>query len=378
MRFLQLEERASFLSRPNRFQVKVLLQGREELAYLANPGRLWELLHPGTPLWLERAKNPEAKMKWQLVALEQPWGLIQLNTHRANDLVEWLLNAQAIAGLEGWTLKKREAKWGHSRFDFLLERGGEELWLEVKSCTLYSARCSQFPDAVTERGRKHLLELSELARQRVKTAVVILSQHPQNEFFLPDWHNDLAFAQTFLAVKDQVQLLPVAIHLNHLGEVAPHTRPLTIPWHILETHAKDEGAYLVLCRLAQAQQIEIGALGRLDFAAGYYLYVGSAKKNLRHRLARHQKRQKPLRWHLDYLTQHTRPVAALAVRVQVDLECALAQDFGALAQQTVPGFGCSDCACPSHLFFFSNNPLETPAFHDLLFRYRIEDWLPPG
>ncbi len=64
MKFFALEAKAFFLSRPNRFQIWVELKGKRELVYLANPGRLLELLHPGKTLWLERAKNPKAKMPW--------------------------------------------------------------------------------------------------------------------------------------------------------------------------------------------------------------------------------------------------------------------------------------------------------------------------
>ncbi|MDX2469938.1 MAG: DNA/RNA nuclease SfsA [SAR324 cluster bacterium] len=383
---IHFDQKAVFISRPNRFQLWVKfisgeLGGKEELVYMANPGRLVEILHPGTVIWLEKAKNPKSKMPWAATAVETAWGVISLNTHLANDVAEYLLRRHLVAGLGDWDVVRREIKMGNSRFDFLLGRkdkkGNEELlYLEVKSCSLYSARTTQFPDAVTARGKKHIDELVHLSEKGVPTAVLLLSQNPSSEFFLPDWHTDIEFAQSFMAARGKVGLYPVAQAFSPIdGSLLGEPKPLTIPWAVIEEHAKDEGCYLMVYELDADKKISIGALGELEFKAGFYLYVGSAKKNLQKRMARHRKKRKKLHWHLDYFSAHAASAQAFAIAAQGDLECRLAAAFKKLAVKEIPKFGSSDCKCESHFFYFQSNPTHNPDFHKNLQFFRIEELL---
>lgn len=384
---IHFDKKAVFISRPNRFQLWVELEGKEELVYMANPGRLVEVLHPGVTLWVERARNPKSKMPWAVTAVETNWGVISLNTHLANDLAEHLLTNHLVQGLEGWDVVRREVKMGGSRFDFLLGRAGqkgeknmdadnETLYLEVKSCSLYSARTTQFPDAVTARGKKHIDELVCLSEEGMATAVLLLSQNPSSEYFLPDWHTDVEFARSFLAAKDKVPFYPVVQAFSPKdGSLQGAAKPLQIPWGIIETQAKDEGCYLMVYELSQDKRINIGSLGELNFKKGYYLYVGSAKKNLQKRMARHRKKRKKLHWHLDYFSAHAAASSAFAIARQGDLECRLADSFKSLANYEIPKFGSSDCKCKSHFFYFESNPVQTPAFHTKLQFFRVEELL---
>ncbi len=383
---IHFDEKAVFISRPNRFQLLVKhrggeLAGTEGLVYMANPGRLVEILHPGTVLWLERAKNPKSKMPWAATAVETHWGVISLNTHLANDVAEHLLSNHLVAGLEDWDVRRREVKMGKSRFDFLLERksesgAGELLYLEVKSCSLYSERTTQFPDAVTARGKKHIDELVHLSEEALPTAILLLSQNPNSEYFLPDWHTDIEFAKSFMAARNKVAIYPVAQAFSPTdGSLQGAPKALTIPWEVITTHAKDEGCYLMVYELAEDKKIKIGSLGELDFKKGYYLYVGSAKKNLQKRMARHRKKRKKLHWHLDYFSAHASSASAFAIATQGDLECTLAETFKKLASSEIPKFGSSDCSCPSHFFYFQSNPVQTAEFHKNLQFFRVEDLL---
>jgi Uri superfamily endonuclease len=109
--------------------------------------------------------------------------------------------------------------------------------------------------------------------------------------------------------------------------------------------------YLLCLWVQRARRIRVGGLGRFAFPAGIYLYAGSARRALRARLGRHGRRRKPLRWHIDYLRRHARPVAAAVAPWARGRECAVARAALALpgARAVVPGFGSSDCRCRAHL-----------------------------
>jgi sugar fermentation stimulation protein A len=113
----------------------------------------------------------------------------------------------------------------------------------------------------------------------------------------------------------------------------------------------DAGCYAAVFRLAEARRIRVGKLGRFDFEAGFYLYAGSAQRALDARLARHARKRKPLRWHIDYLSAHAEMIGAVVAPGPKPRECELAAELSALFEVAVPGFGASDCRCPGHLFF---------------------------
>jgi sugar fermentation stimulation protein A len=112
------------------------------------------------------------------------------------------------------------------------------------------------------------------------------------------------------------------------------------------------GVYAAAFVLPVSRTIRIGRLGRFDFPAGRYVYVGRAQRNLEARLARHARRRKRLRWHVDYLSRWARLEAAWAWPRPKSDECLLAAAVGALPGSVAgpAGFGTSDCHCPTHLY----------------------------
>lgn len=110
----------------------------------------------------------------------------------------------------------------------------------------------------------------------------------------------------------------------------------------------DHCTYQIEFRLSRKLWIEVGSLGRFLFPAGRYVYTGSARRNLRARVARHLRRDKTLRWHIDYLL--SQPWAhVLDTRSSGENECELNQSVR--GEIIVRGFGASDCrrGCGSHL-----------------------------
>src|SRR5512139_1507722 len=170
-----LAERAVFIRRPNRFVVECRLGRKRVEAYLPNPGRLWELLLPGAVLHLRR-NGGEVSLPYTAMAVEREGIPVLLHTHLANDIVEELIRRKRIPGFEEREVLRREVRHGASRFDFLLSGSDRPLVLEVKTCTLFSRTLAMFPDAVTERGSRHVAELAELGTQGFDAAVIFVIQ----------------------------------------------------------------------------------------------------------------------------------------------------------------------------------------------------------
>jgi Uri superfamily endonuclease len=111
-----------------------------------------------------------------------------------------------------------------------------------------------------------------------------------------------------------------------------------------------KGSYILLLELVKSQQISIGRLGILHFAAGFYAYVGSALNGLEPRVNRHFKRDKKRHWHIDYLLDRAEIREAILIPAESRLECTLAR---ALKEELtcILRFGSSDCHCQGHLFY---------------------------
>ncbi len=368
--------RARFVSRPNRFLVKCESDTLNRVtAFMPNPGRLWELLLPGVELLVRKAPpartGQKRKTAYTVLGVDRDGESIFLDTHLNNQVARSLLEARRIPGLENATVVRSEVPLGRSRFDFLLEEHGRDLYLEVKSCTLFGNGVAMFPDAVTERGRRHVLELSHLAKQGTPSAVLFLVHSRRVDWFMPDYHTDPAFAEAMLQVRQHVRILPVSIGWTPDLRLEPGATLLTVPWDHVAAESKDRGAYLLSLHLKRTRAINVGKLGRLRFPAGHYLYVGSAMKNLTARVARHVNRRKNMHWHIDYLRECADNVTPIPIRTSKRIECDLASDLGAFLAPGPPGFGSSDCDCPGHLFHTERSPFHLPRFHDVLQTHRM-------
>jgi sugar fermentation stimulation protein A len=128
--------------------------------------------------------------------------------------------------------------------------------------------------------------------------------------------------------------------------------------------------------LAETKPVEVGALGTITFLPGWYVYAGSARKNLSRRINRHlRKIRKQKHWHIDYLTPFAKTIKALPIMSYRNLECRLAAALGKLGGKAIPRFGASDCRCGSHLYYFQNSPIKDRAFVEMFLRYRHRESL---
>lgn len=349
------------------------VKGRRIRAHLPNPGKLRELLLPDSRLFLEKHPgSSQRKTEYTVVAVEKQGNPVFLHTHLTNHVAHHLIEQQQIPGLEGFKVLKAEVPFGRSRFDFLLQKREKQLILEVKSCTLFGKEIAMFPDAVTLRGRKHLIELAELTRKGYQAGVLFVVHSPSIKFFLPEYHTDLNFSRTLLDLRKRLFVLPLGIEWSKDLSLGRVVRPLEVPWGLVEKEAHDRGCYMVILKLRRNRRLPIGGLGEILFRQGYYLYVGSAMKNLAKRIQRHQRKRKRHFWHIDYLREHAEFCTALPVRASTRLECDMAKRMMEISDWHVPGFGASDCSCSSHLFGMKTDPQKKPSFIELLQYFRMD------
>jgi sugar fermentation stimulation protein A len=365
--------RARFLKRPNRFLVQCQWRGRILSAFLPNPGRLQELLLPGRTIHLVREeKSSTRKTRYTAVAVDREGQPILLHTHRTNEVARYLLEERKIPELENARIVRPEVRVGRSRFDFLLEEGNRGILLEVKSCTLVGESVAMFPDAVTARGARHLKELAMISEGAVRAVILFVVHWPFAKTFMPDFHTDLNFSQTLLCVRDRVEVIPVSVRWNEDLSLSPDVKILEVPWSAIEEEAKDRGSYLLVLNLKRNRNMDVGKLGEIHFRRGFYIYVGSAMANLSRRMDRHRHLRKRHHWHIDELRAVTEFHSVLAIRSSERLECQVAKAMSEIAEWSVPGFGCTDCSCHSHLFGMSGDPLHSEKFHKLLQYFRMD------
>lgn len=178
--------RGRLLRRYKRFLADVVLDetNEEVIAHCANPGSMMGLMEPGSEVWLSRNTNPKAKLDWRWELVRTGEGhLVCINTGWPNRVAEEALASGAIPELASYETLRREVKYGaNSRIDILLEDPARPpCYVEIKSVTLRRPEgahptAAEFPDAVTKRGTKHLMELADAAENGSRAVMLYLVQ----------------------------------------------------------------------------------------------------------------------------------------------------------------------------------------------------------
>lgn len=160
-----------FHSRPNRFIAKVWIEGELETVHVKNTGRCKELLLPDADVILEMSDNPNRKTKYDLISVyKRNLGWVNIDSQAPNKVVREWLNE------EEYTYVKSEYVFGDSRLDFYMEMEEQKFLMEVKGCTLEIDGVGYFPDAPTERGVKHLRELTRAVKDGFQCIVAFVVQ----------------------------------------------------------------------------------------------------------------------------------------------------------------------------------------------------------
>lgn len=162
-----------------------LSDGSLVTAHTANTGSMRQCALPGQTVLLSRSDNPKRKLawSWELVTVNNYW--VDINTHRANRVVEEALRGNVIPEFQDYTVRA-EFPFADSRIDFMLEGSEEKVLLEVKNVTL----CCQpdvacFPDTITTRGQKHLRDLMTAVKEGWRAVIFFLVQRGEAEVFSP-------------------------------------------------------------------------------------------------------------------------------------------------------------------------------------------------
>ena len=223
MEFEQPLENGVLLRRYKRFLTDVKLSdGSEITIHCPNTGSMKNCLYPNETVWFSRSNNPKRKYPCTFELMETPSShIIGVNTHRANALAEEAINNGVIKELQSYTKLQREVKYGeeNSRIDFLLTADDKaDCYIEVKSCTLLEGDCGYFPDAVTQRGQKHLRELMQIVTQRKRAVLLFVVQHSGIDYISIAKHIDEEYAKLFKrAVNHGVEVLAYGCELSLLG-----------------------------------------------------------------------------------------------------------------------------------------------------------------
>jgi len=177
----------TLIQRKNRFIAYVrLADGNVVTAHCPNSGSMKGCSIPDSPVRLSESGNPERKTRftWEMVRPGRTW--VGINTLRTNGLVREALENGTLEELQGYETIRSEVKFGkHSRLDFLLEGPLGSCYVEVKNVTLREGDTALFPDAVTERGQKHMRELIRAVGMGHRAAVVFVVQRWDARRFAP-------------------------------------------------------------------------------------------------------------------------------------------------------------------------------------------------
>ena len=202
-----------FLSRPNRFIARVLLNDKEETVHVKNTGRCKELLREGCTVYLEKSLNPNRKTQFDLVAVEKIREgkenlLVNMDSQIPNSVAEeWLKKGNLFP--KGAVIK-REVTYKSSRFDLYAEYGDTRAFVEVKGVTLENDGKALFPDAPTQRGVKNINELINAKENGYDAYILFVVQMKEVESFSPNRAMHPEFSEALkLASEKGVNILAV-------------------------------------------------------------------------------------------------------------------------------------------------------------------------
>lgn len=213
MKFDQTLKEGRLIKRYKRFLADIeLANGDIITAHTANTGSMLGCSTPGSRVWLRDSGNPKRKypLSWELVEVSAGV-IVGINTALPNKLVYEAIEQGTISELQGYTCIRPEVPYGNekSRIDLLLQdEAGNQCYVEIKNVTLVEDGTAFFPDAVSERGSKHLRELIEMHKQGHRSVIFYCVQRKDAEQLRPADKIDPKYGQTLrLAIQSGVEAL---------------------------------------------------------------------------------------------------------------------------------------------------------------------------
>lgn len=247
----------SFISRPNRFIAHIDIDGEVVVSHVPNTGRLKELLFPGATVMLSYHPSPSRKTQYELRMVKKNDCWISIDSQLPNALAYEAITNEVIKELTGYTHIKREVTYQNSRFDIRLSRetlcsennsltnsnnksdiealidttsNDDICYIEVKGVTLERDGWSYFPDAPTERGRKHITELIHAIREGYRAVLLLVVQLENTEGFSPNKATDPEFAKIFEdAINVGVEVFAYRCEITTDAVSITHRIPVILP-----------------------------------------------------------------------------------------------------------------------------------------------------
>ena len=199
-----------FIKRYKRFFVDIKIKNKIITAHCPNTGSMYGLLEKGNKAWVSKSDNPKRKLAYTLEIIEIKKTKVGVNTHSTNKIVHNALKNNLIKEFSNILEIKSEVQFGkNTRFDFMVIDKKNKIFIEVKNVTLSRKKgISEFPDAVTSRGLKHINQLIEASRKNFKIFILYLVQRNDCNMFTiaKDIDPDYASALTN-AVKNKLNVL---------------------------------------------------------------------------------------------------------------------------------------------------------------------------
>ncbi len=353
-----------FLDRPNRFICHVQVNGEVCTCHMPNPGRMRELLFRGVTVYLTE-NRPELRTSYRIIGIEKgnDGNIFFLDTAKANDVAARLVMEHKIPGWESYSLLGREITMGDSRFDLLLgnRETGEVFPVEVKSCSLAGEKGAMFPDAPTVRGKKHLDHLMSMSRNGEHAGLLILVYYSRAEWFLPDFHTDIEFTESFRQAMNLIDWKAAVISWSPEFTMPDSVRLIESSERALDEEMGDRGNYLIIFHMEEDKTVNQGNLGEVYYDKGYYVYVGHADEHLDQKMKRWRTIHKQKKNTLDYLRAECALTGIIPIRSKIDLTDPIVLRMAEISDWKVThsSFQKDDNIT---LFGFSENPIHIPEF----------------
>ena len=203
MEFTKSLVKGKLIKRYKRFFADIKLNKEVVTAHCPNTGSMMGLLNEGSEVYLIKNDDPKRKLKYGLEIIKSRNNLVGVNTHMANKIAHHGLKNNLIKELKNNENIKPEVFFNkETRFDFLIEKNKQKIFMEVKNVTLFSDKnTAEFPDAITSRGSKHLLTLIDAIKQGYKSYLLFLVKIENMEYFRIAKDIDSEYYNNYLIAK---------------------------------------------------------------------------------------------------------------------------------------------------------------------------------
>lgn len=219
------------MKRYKRFMADVKLKnGHVVTAHCPNSGSMLGCSEPRRPVRISRQNSPKRRLKYTWEMIRMPGSWVGVNTLVPNRLVHASVLAGRVPSLRGYPVIRREVAYGeNARIDLLLEKDENKCFVEVKNCTLVEKDTAFFPDAVTARGLKHLVELQREVKDGHRSVMFYLIQRMDAKRFCPADHIDPAYGKELRrAFQNGVELLAYDVNISIEGIRLNRKRSITL------------------------------------------------------------------------------------------------------------------------------------------------------